>query len=309
MLECRDERQMRALTGLSTAQFDHVLAIFAQVYHEQQQTVYEQGWALGTRRRRPGGGAKGKLPTMADKLYFVLYYYKNYPTFDVLATHFGMARSKACANVHKWTPLLTATLLRLGMLPCREFKTPADLHAALQGVDCVLIDATERPCQRAQDATVQREHYSGKQKRHTLKNTTLTRLDTFIVFLGHTFSGHTHDYTMLKSEFPPEHDWFTELRVLVDLGYLGMQTDYRGERLEIPTRKPRQRRAPPAPQLTDAQKAANRTLSQVQVHVENAIGGLKRYTILVQRFRNHKENFADAVIGACAGLWNFALTY
>jgi len=75
MLECRDERQMRALTGLSTAQFDHVLAIFTQVYHDQQQTVYEQGWPLGTRRRRPGGGAKGKLPTMADKLYFVLYYY------------------------------------------------------------------------------------------------------------------------------------------------------------------------------------------------------------------------------------------
>jgi len=28
--------------------------------------------------------------------------------------------------------------------------------------------------------------------------------DKFIVFLGRTFSGHNHDYIMLKQEFPPE---------------------------------------------------------------------------------------------------------
>jgi Helix-turn-helix of DDE superfamily endonuclease len=45
--------------------------------------------------RKPGGGCKGKLPTMAEKLLFVLYYYKTYPTFDVLGTQFDMVRSKA----------------------------------------------------------------------------------------------------------------------------------------------------------------------------------------------------------------------
>ena len=35
--------------------------------------------------------------------------------------------------------------------------------------------------------------------------------DKFIVFLGRTFSGHNHDYLMLKQEFPPELDWFIEL--------------------------------------------------------------------------------------------------
>ena len=31
-------------------------------------------------KRRPGSGPK-KLPTMVEKLQFVLYYYKTYPTF------------------------------------------------------------------------------------------------------------------------------------------------------------------------------------------------------------------------------------
>ena len=40
----------------------------------------------------------------------------------------------------------------------------------------------------------------------------------FIVFLGRTFSGHNHDYLMLKQEFPPELDWFTDINVRVDCG-------------------------------------------------------------------------------------------
>jgi hypothetical protein len=60
--------------------------------------------------------------------------------------------------------------------------------------------------------------------------------DKLIVFLGRTFSGHNHDYTMLKQEFPPEVDWFSDLHVRVDLGYLGIKSDYRGEQIDIPTR-------------------------------------------------------------------------
>jgi hypothetical protein len=37
-----------------------------------------------------------------------------------------------------------------------------------------------------------------------------------IVFLGRTFSGHNHDYLMLKQELPPEVDWFIDINVRVD---------------------------------------------------------------------------------------------
>jgi hypothetical protein len=39
------------------------------------------------------------------------------------------------------------------------------------------------------------------------------------------------------------------------------------------------------------------------------IGGIKRYNILVHRFRNHKVHFVDDVIAICAALWNFSLSY
>ena len=161
-LHIRDDRQMQALTGLSQAQFDHLLSVFSDLYQATQQNTYEEGVESGTRRRKPGGGSKGKLPTMADKLLFVLYYYKTYPTFDVLGTQFDMARSKAHENLHKLSPILSNTLVHLELMPYRELGTPDDLTAALNGLDRLIIDATERAYHRSQEDAKQREHYSGK---------------------------------------------------------------------------------------------------------------------------------------------------
>lgn len=63
-LQIRDERQLKALTGLSQAQVDHLLPVFSEVYTAQQQQKYEGGVASGVRTRKPGGGAKGKLLTL-----------------------------------------------------------------------------------------------------------------------------------------------------------------------------------------------------------------------------------------------------
>src|SRR5246127_63750 len=158
----RDDRQMKALTGLSQVQFDYLLPVFTDIYQATRQQTYEKGVASGTRRRKLGGGAKGKLPTMAEKLQFVLYYYKTYPTFDVLGQQFEMARSKAHENLHKLSPILYDTLVHLELMPYRELATPEALQAALPGVDRLLIDATERAYHRAQDDAKQRAHYSGK---------------------------------------------------------------------------------------------------------------------------------------------------
>src|ERR1700730_2171463 len=161
-LQIRDDRQMKALTGLSQDQFDHLPPVFSDMYQDSQQKTYESRMASGTRRRKPGGGSKGKLPTMAEKLQFVLYYYKTYPTFDVLGTQFEIARSKAHENLHKLAPRLYDTLVHLDLMPYRELSTPEELKAALQGEDRLLIDATERAYHRSQDEAKQREHYSGK---------------------------------------------------------------------------------------------------------------------------------------------------
>ena len=158
----RDERQLKALTGLPTDKFEALAVEFANIYQANRQQLYEQERAQGLRQRQPGGGQKGKLPEAADKLLFLLYYFKTYPTFDVLGTQFDMARSKACENVHKLTPVLNETLAGLGVLPKREFATVEAFRATLGDIDKLLIDVTERLHRRPAEDVRQRELYSGK---------------------------------------------------------------------------------------------------------------------------------------------------
>ena len=143
---------------------------------------------------------------------------------------------------------------------------------------------------------------TAEKKQHTLKNTVMSLPDKFIVFLGRTFSGHNHDYIMLKQEFPPELDWFTDMNVRVDLGYLGIQSDYSGDQIDIPTKKPRKSQKNPNPQLSDEQRAANTALSRVRIFIEHAIGGMKRYNIWCMASAIAKRLRGWMPIGVCAGL-------
>jgi len=102
---------MKAFTGLSQTQFDALLPVFRDIDQATQQKTYAAGVTSGTRRRTPGGGSKGTLPTMAAKLLFVLSYDKTSPTFDVLGTPCELGRSKAHENLHKLSPILDATLV------------------------------------------------------------------------------------------------------------------------------------------------------------------------------------------------------
>ena len=66
-LQIRDDRQMKALTGLSQDPCDHFLPLFSESYRATQQHTDEAGIEYGTRTRHPGGGSQGKLPTMAEQ--------------------------------------------------------------------------------------------------------------------------------------------------------------------------------------------------------------------------------------------------
>ena len=66
-LHIRDERQTKALTGLSQTPFDSLLPVFSDLYRATQQYTYKEGLQSDPRRRRPGGGSKGKRPTMVEQ--------------------------------------------------------------------------------------------------------------------------------------------------------------------------------------------------------------------------------------------------
>ena len=115
---------------------------------------------------------------------------------------------------------------------------------------------------------------------------------------------------MFKKEFNKELNLFERFKLMVDLGYKGIESDYIAQHISIPHKKPRKSKANPEPKLTDEQKKYNKEIGSKRVFVEHAIGGMKRYKCLADKFRNNRDSGIDfTMLIAAAGLWNFQLIY
>lgn len=83
--EIGNDRICKALTGLTKDEFKELLNAFELSYQAVQKEQYEERLKSRPQRssRMPTGGPQGYLSTLEHKLFFVLYYLKNYPTYDV----------------------------------------------------------------------------------------------------------------------------------------------------------------------------------------------------------------------------------
>jgi len=150
-----NEREFKALIGVSPAAFVKLLPPFRASQAELHQKA--EASRSRPRQRKVGGGRKHTLRTQASKLGFILHYLKRYDTLDDLGDRAGFHRSNASRSVQALLDVLLHTLAGLNVLPQREFATPAELEAAFGGIEALVIDATERPILRPQDATDQKK--------------------------------------------------------------------------------------------------------------------------------------------------------
>lgn len=293
----KNERMMHALTGMSAKEFTELVPAFEKVWEVGRLREYRND---PKRERKPGGGKKGFLKTPAEKLFFILFYYKCYPTYDVASFLYDCDRSATCRRQQKLSTILERTLKRKLVLPKRQIRSVEEFLKAFPEAKDVFIDGTERPIQRPQDKELQKANYSGKKKRHTRKNIIISTKKKRIGFLSKTVEGKESDITILRSTAPPRYIP-PYVKTHVDLGFKGLDTEYPRHRISIPAKKPRTR------ELTEAQKAKNKKKSGVRVLVEHAIGGIKRFNIVSHVFRNKKKDFDDTAMLISSGLWNYHL--
>lgn len=283
----RNPRLVRAILGVSAKEFESLLATFTQVWREAAENK--------KRERAVGGGRIGKIKSPRNKLFFILWYLKVYPTFDVAAYVFGSSKTKTNVWVKNILPLLERTLGRRVVLPKRRIATPEEFFASFPEMKEVMLDGLERPTIRSKKAKTQRKHYSGKSKRHMRKNLVVADAGKRILILTPSKHGRAHDKRLadkshLARSIPDA------VSVLADTGFQGFQ--HLHPNTLIPAKRPR------GGMLSDAQKAMNRLISSCRMPVEHAIGGIKRFRAISDINRN-KNGLDDRLINVAAGLWNF----
>ena len=149
------EREFKALIGISPHAFIKLFEPFVESHAELRQKV--ESLRSRPRQRKAGGGRKHTLRTPASQLGFILHYLKRYDTLDALGDRIGFHRSNVSRSVQVLLDVLVGALDKLQVLPKREFATPDELVSAFAGLEELVIDATERPILRPQDATDQKK--------------------------------------------------------------------------------------------------------------------------------------------------------
>ncbi len=160
--------QFIILTSLTVEEFDALLPVFKRYWIK----YYRYHTLEGKKRKWPTLNAKKltkTLPTVADKLFFLLSYLKNYPLQEFQAVSFDISQGNSIhCGVSQWVkvlhPLLQESLKELGALPERRGEAVASVLAKYDG-EAFTMDAAERAVERSQDddtraANRQQDHYS-----------------------------------------------------------------------------------------------------------------------------------------------------
>jgi hypothetical protein len=192
-------RKFVSLTSLTPEEFNFLLPAFERVYLK----IYPVSRTMtGKKRiRKSGGGRKGSLASMEQKLMFALVYQKSYPVQSIMGELFGMGQSQANEWIHNLLPILKQTLDELGYEPERDPKKFKKTEQDQKDAADSIIDSTERRRQRPKDERKQALHYSGKKKIHSDKNIIIaTAKRKRVSYLSQTYPGKTHDKKVADTE-------------------------------------------------------------------------------------------------------------
>ena len=230
----RKPHLFKSFTGLSVKQFDDIYKIIESKYenYEIKRLSYKRN-----RERAVGAGRSFKL-LVKDRVIMVLVYYRLYITYTLMEFLFGLDQSNVCRDTEKIESLIRECLpipQKLNKVT-RRLKTKEEVEQYFPGF-MAFTDCSEQPIPRPKNRLRRRLDYSGKKKKHTVRNLYTTNQKGLIIYkTKHKQIGKRHDYKIYKKNHP---DIPKDIVNMFDLGFLGVEKEYPEQKSELPIKKKR----------------------------------------------------------------------
>jgi DDE superfamily endonuclease len=234
----------------------------------------------------------GRPPSMLPihKLLMTLLYLRHNTSATVVGQMFGFSADSVEKNA---LPEVIAVLKEL--FPASRWEA-VKRHRfekwKADEVDKIIVDSFETPIPRPSLNDRQKRVYSGKKKRHTLKTQIITDQKGKILDVTGGHRGPKSDIKIWNETKLP--DELKDKPKLGDKAYLGA---------EKPTLIPKKK--PKGGELSEAEKAANRLISQERIYVEHAIRKVKGFRVVRDEYRLAQGIF-PTVVSAIVGLLQFS---
>ena len=279
---------------MTVQEFDEIYEEIAKRYdkHEIQRLSKRKN-----RERSMGAGRHFKLD-VKDRFLMLLIYYRLYITYTLAGFLFDLDQSNICRDIQKIESLIRECMpIPQKIYPItKRLKTPEEVEKYFPGF-LAFTDCTEQQIPRPVNRERKKIFYSGKKKRHTVKNQLMVNNRGYIIHkLGYK-KGRKHDYDIYKSN----HSVIPKQVVnVVDLGYLGIEKDFPDQLSALPYKKKRNRF------LSDDEKEYNKIHSKERIVIEHTICRLKKYRTMSDIFRNKLRKY-NKVSDIVTGLVNYRI--
>jgi hypothetical protein len=273
----------KSFTGLSVQQFEN---IYKEIKSKYEKYEIKRLSSKRNRERDIGAGRHFKL-IVEDRVIMVLVYYRLYITYTMTEFLFGLDQSNVCRDIQKIEGLIRQCL----PIPHKLYKITKRLKTKEEveqyfpaGFLSAFIDTTEQPIPRPENRIRRKLYYSGKKKKHTVKNLYMINNEKIILYkTKHKQVGRRHDYKIYKENRP---ETPKDVESIVDLGFLGVEKDYPEQISSLPIKKKKGNQ-----DLTIEEKEYNRIHSKKRIVIEHAICRLKKYRIMSEVFRNKLRKY------------------
>lgn len=273
------------LTGVAIDEFHKLERQAYPVWQQQEQ----ERLSRPNRQRAIGGGRKYELEFRAQ-LLLTLVWLRLYLNTEALGYFFGVNKSTVSRNTRR--VLAALRIVGEGTLgwpePPQRGQGKNVAQALAEYPDLfALVDATEQAVRRSSDDQTQRQHYSGKKKRHTRKTQLIVNEHGQIRHLSASTPGSVHDLKHFRGSGAGE-QIPQQTTVGGDAGYDGLGDDLPDH--SVITSFKARRNHP----LTQEQKLLNQEFSRLRIIIENIICQLKHFLVLAYQFRHALGRYDDA---------------
>jgi len=284
----------KSFTGLTEQEFDEIYNEITKRYKKHE--IKRLSKRID-RQRYIGAGRPFKID-LENRFLMILVYYRLYITYTLAGFLFDLDQSNICRDIQKIEGLIRSCI----PIPqkiyniTKRLKTPEEVEKYFPGF-LAFTDCTEQQIPRPVDKQRKKIFYSGKKKKHTVKNQIMVNNRGYIIHKIGYKKGRRHDYDVYKKNHPviPK-----QVVNVVDLGYLGIETDFPEQLSALPYKKRYQE------DISQEEKEYNKIHSKKRIVIEHTICRLKKYRIMRDVFRNKRRKYNKAS-DIVAGLINYRI--
>jgi hypothetical protein len=311
----RKPKLFLSVTGMNLHQFQTRLPQFEQATEQLERRRKKRVVVTG-KKRLPGiGGGAQFANSLPDRLLMLLFYYRLYLTQEFMTLLFkAQDKSLISRSIQLMRPVFESVLTvpeqarrRILCLAEKEQRrrkkrigSLEEFHKAYPELSFI-IDDVEQPKRQPKKPQKRKSDYSGKKKRHPLKQLVMGTPCGIILDQSPSTGGRPHDFKLFKDDHAARgiSHQFKDYRVTIygDSGFDGMGA--MGLPVTVRLNEKGRRNHP----LSGEQKKLNRLRSATRIKIEHPFTRRKKYQIGADIYGNRDEDY-DQTMNIVGGLVN-----